>query len=234
MSQNWDDENLELEEELLEDQEEPAVQNELIKRITKAKLYESLLSSSFFEEEEVEESIKKEVEKEIKNFIVVKLEQLLGLKASAPAKQTITENKSKKTKTQTKSSLGLTEEEMLALKMVAKKITSPQTETKKLISKKKKQLSVNESEPGLKKEKTKAELELSKSANVSRATGQNYAQMNNPDKIPQPSQEVINQLMQAQASRAFSNFSGGNSPESQIIAAAIGLAQQKNRNVKED
>lgn len=234
MSQNWDDENLELEEELLEDQEEPTVQNELIKRIAKAKLYESLLSSSFFEDEDVEESTKKEVEKEIKNFIVVKLEELLGLKTNSPAKQVLIESKSRKTKTQAKSSLGLTEEEMMTLKMVAKKITSPQLETKKLISKKKKHSTANELESAPKKEKTKAELELGKSANISRATGQNYAQMNNPDKIPQPSQEVINQLMQAQASRAFSNFSGGNSPESQIIAAAIGLAQQKNRNVKED
>lgn len=234
MSDIWDDENLEFEEEM-DDEDAPSLQNELVKRISKAKLYESLLSSSFFDEEEVEDAIKKEVEKEIKNFIVLKLEELLGLKTKTIAKVDLEPKKQKQTgKNQTKSSLGLTEEEMIALKMVAKKITAPQTETKKLISKRKKQATSNQNSERLEKEKTKAEIELSKSSNVSRATGQNYAQVNNPDKIPQPSQEVINQLMQAQASRAFSNFSGGNSPESQIIAAAIGLAQQKNRNVKED
>ncbi|NBP13505.1 hypothetical protein EBU95_03785 [bacterium] len=231
MSEIWDDENLELEEES-SDSGESILQNELVKRISKAKLYESLLSSSFFDEEDVEDSIKKDVEKEIKGFIVLKLEELLGLKSNHTT-ETNLKPKKQANKPQPKSSLGLTEEEMMALKMVAKKITTPQAENKKLISKKKKSLGSTDTQV-VQKEKSRTELELSKSANVSRATGQNYAQVNNPDKIPQPSQEVINQLMQAQASRAFSNFSGGNSPESQIIAAAIGLAQQKNKNVRED
>jgi hypothetical protein len=232
MSEIWDDENLDLEEEV-ERAEESFLQSELVRRISKAKLFESLLTASFFDEEDVEESIKKEVEKEIKSFIVLKLEELLGLKQADKPKavpQSIQNTKTKSNKTV----FGLTEEEMIALKMVAKKVTGAQTQDKKIINKKRK-LSETAKEPQTRAAgKTKTESELEKSSNVSRTTGQNYAQVNNPEKIPQPSQEAINQLMQAQASRAFSNFSSGNTPESQIMAAAIGLAQQKNKNVKED
>lgn len=243
MSNIFDDEDLDMEELVEEtldesfDSSHAYLKNEAVKRISKAKLFESLLSASFFEEDNVEESIKREVEKEIKNFIVSRLEELLGIRSSneqplKPQVQHVNKN-----------TMSLTPEETAALKLVAKKITSavaPQQAyqpIKKIAKKReviKQEKSVAAKPQQRARTKSKSELELEKSSNVSKTTGQNYAQVNNPDRIPQPSQDVMNQLMQTQAAKSFANFSGGQSQESQILAAAISLAQQKNRNVRED
>jgi hypothetical protein len=242
MSNIFDDEyELNTEEELMEEDESSDssheyLKNEAFKRISKAKLFESLLTASFFDEDNVEESIKKEVEKEIKNFIVSKLEELLGIRSSSePA---VIQKPQAQHQKNNKSSLGLTPDEMIALKMVAKKITSNTNQQssqpiKKMV-RKRNQIKNDQRPQEARKPKSKTELELQKSSNVSKATGQNYAQINNPDRIPQPTQDVMNQLMQTQAAKSFANFSGGQSQESQILAAAISLAQQKNRNVRED
>jgi len=243
MSNMWNEDDLDMEEVTedssneSEDYSHSYLKNEAVKRISKAKLFESLLTASFFDEEEVEQSIKREVEKEIKTFIVSRLEDLLGIRSAPeqPVKNT--------TQNYNRNSMSLTPEETAALKLVAKKVTSsmssqqPQQPIKKITKKKPaaKQEPYLQSKPQQKpKAKSKVESELERSSNTSKATGQNYAQVNNPDRIPQPSQDIMNQLMQTQAAKSFANFSGGQSQESQILAAAIGLAQQKNRNVKED
>jgi len=243
MSNMWNEDDLDMEEVTedssneSEDYSHSYLKNEAVKRISKAKLFESLLTASFFDEEEVEQSIKREVEKEIKTFIVSRLEDLLGIRSAPeqPVKNT--------TQNYNRNSMSLTPEETAALKLVAKKVTSsmspqqPQQPIKKITKKKPvaKQEPYLQSKPQQKpKAKSKVESELERSSNTSKATGQNYAQVNNPDRIPQPSQDIMNQLMQTQAAKSFANFSGGQSQESQILAAAISLAQQKNRNVKED
>jgi hypothetical protein len=243
MSNIFDDEDLNMEE-LVEEVSEDSfdnshayLKNEAVKRISKAKLFESLLSASFFEEDNVEESIKREVEKEVKTFVVSRLEELLGIKAS--------NDQSLKMQAQhtNKNTMSLTPEETAALKLVAKKITSavaPQQTYHPIKKITKKREVIKQEKPATAKlqqrtrSKSKSELELEKSSNISKTTGQNYAQVNNPDRIPQPSQDVMNQLMQTQAAKSFANFSGGQSQESQILAAAISLAQQKNRNVREE
>ena len=196
-----------------------------------------LHGSSFFEEDNVEESIKREVEKEIKTFIVSRLEELLGIKTSNE------QSLRPQTQNTNRNTMSLTPEETAALKLVAKKITStvaPQQTYQPIKKIAKKREAIKQEKPAPAKPqqrartKSKSELELEKSSNVSKTTGQNYAQVNNPDRIPQPSQDIMNQLMQTQAAKSFANFSGGQSQESQILAAAISLAQQKNRNVRED
>lgn len=245
MSNIWNEDDLDMEEvveealDASEDYSNSYLKNEAVKRISKAKLFESLLTASFFDEEEVESSIKREVEKEIKTFIVSRLEELLGIKSPSEQNYKVQQNSSK-------SQLSLTAEETAALKLVAKKITStiaPQQQVQQPIKKITKKRTVVKSDnqeqarpqaQQRSRTKSRSEIELNKSSNVSKSTGQNYAQVNNPERIPQPSQEVMNQIMQTQAAKSFANFSGGQSQESQILAAAISLAQQKNKNVRED
>lgn len=238
MSKIFDDEELEVQEEDQTDNDgldyaHSYLKNEAVKRISKAKLLESLLTATFFEDEMVEDSIKKEVEREIKNFIVSRLEETLGIKSAPEQTQRMQTLVIKE-----KSAVTLTNEEMAALKIMAKRITAGSTnsQTRSPIQKvgKKQPTQPDERTKEKSRVSTRVESELNKSSNVSKTTGQNYAQVNNPDRIPQPSQDVVNQLMQLQATKAFSSFSAGIGQDSQLMSAAITLAQQKNKNVREE
>lgn len=60
-----------------------AVQSEAVKRIQKAKLYETLLSHSLFAAGSAESEILEEVEQELKAIVEEKLEELLGMRSAS-------------------------------------------------------------------------------------------------------------------------------------------------------
>lgn len=218
--------------------------SEAVKRIEQAKLYETLLKHSLFGPNSARPEIISTVENEIKQFILSRLEILLGIKPNPEQ--------------QKKDNL-FSEEEVDALKAIASKLISKdravsttQPTINQVRSGPTPALNINQPVQQIQKPVINQMPEASyssqkqpkrrkqKSENVSAVTNADYSQAVNPNAPPvkMPSQMQIDQL-NAQLANMNSGsmptgMSGGSDPMSRLIGMAAQQMMSINKDVKEE
>ncbi len=243
-----DDQVEALSEELEQDEQATVVLGEAIKRIEQAKLYETLLKHRLFGADSARPEIINAVEKEIKAFILSRLEVLLGIRAESQAAPARAESP-------------FSPEETEALRAIASKllakdkavhVTQPTLNTVRATTSPSvtpvsvKQPTVNRvggSKPQA--QPSKKPGRRPKSQNVSSVAIQrpdgtvvavetDYSQAVNPNRPPaaMPSQAQIDQMNAAQA--AANSGSGGNADAlGRLLNMAANQMIARNQNVKE-
>jgi hypothetical protein len=205
--------------------------SEVVRRIEKAKLYEAFLKAELFQPGSADPSIIEEVNAEFRQYAIVRIETLMGLRQDDGSGVTAF-------------SLPFTEDEVSALKAVASRMIAQKQAgfTHAAAPKaapppmpKIQPVTMAQTQPTRQARRTapaKTAPSRRRSANVSK-TGQDLSQAHNPNAIPMPSQDMMNAHITAQAGRMKM---AGNSEDgaSQMLQMAIALAQDKNKNVKED
>lgn len=231
------------------------VVNEAIRRIEQAKLYEALLRNSLFDPSTGRPEIIAVVEKEMKGFILSRLEHLLGIKPAAQESQAVAVD------------LPFTEEQVSALKALADRMltkqpaptmqtvseptikplasTSPSAPTapiRAVSAPAARQPQVAQPRPAQAPAKAPAAQKRpgrKKSQNVSEFTGQDYSQSaGDPEvaarRLPMPSADQMNAMAAVEAQRNQASIGGAMSREGQILQSAVLLAQKQNSHVSEE
>lgn len=213
--------------------------SEAVKRIEHAKLYETLLNHQLFTPGSARKELVEQVEGEIKQFILSRLEILLGIKAAvvAPAESSI-----------------FSEDEITALRSIAGHLlkrnavsSNPQMVPAGAPAPMLQQASL--SQPTIRPAGSPQpqgmpigaprtqKVPRKKSANVSVKTGQDYSQArptqaeapNVPQPLPMPRQAIIDQMNAQQVyTRQRDMQTSGNFGK--MLDAAVRLAQVQNRN----
>jgi hypothetical protein len=234
---------------ITEDAQTQFVLSEAVKRIEQAKLYETLLKHQLFGPGSARPEIIAVVEKEVKAFILSRLEILLGLKREGIAI------------TPTQQSLPFSKEQIEALEALANKLIS-RTEgerpapaapvlnpvayansvapTVRTVGTNQVAQAAQQVQPAPKRRRARSN-NVSQMA-VQRADGsmvnveQDYSQAVNPKAPPlkMPSQAHMDQMNAQQAAKAQQGTFGGNTDLGKLLGAAIALSQQKNANIKEE
>jgi hypothetical protein len=239
----------EITEELAQEEQANIVLSEAVKRIEQAKLYETLLKHNLFGPNSARAEIISIVESEIKQFILSRLEILLGIKQNVQQKEYQV----------------FSPEEIDALKAIASKlITKDRGNTQPTLNQVSHQVTINKpssnyspaptiNQPTInaigtvntgnqRSQQPKKQRQSRRSQNVSTITNADYSQAVNPNKppTPMPSQAQIDQLNAQQAH--LNSGSGGSAiglgGQSSPISKLIGMAAQQmmhvNRDVKEE
>lgn len=237
-----------------EDEQTQFVLSEAIKRIEQAKLYETLLKHQLFGQGSARPEVLAEVEKEIRQFVLSRLEVLLGMKQE-------------KHSSNAQSAPPFSKEQIEALGSLADRLLSkremPQSSTPTLNtvagpSTQDTQVKQVNAQAAVKINTVKpaytshasaqpAKRRRKRSENVSQVViehrdgtketiDQDYSQAVNPKAPPvrMPSQAQIDQMNAQSVARMQGSVAGSGNGLGQLLGQAIALSQQKNANVKEE
>lgn len=240
----------EITDELAQEEQANIVLSEAVKRIEQAKLYETLLKHNLFGPNSARAEIISIVEGEIKQFILSRLEILLGIKQNA----------------QQNSVQVFLPEEVEALKAIANKLITKDkvNATQPTLNQVNHQVTINQptqnyvplsviNQPKInpipsnngtnqRPAPQKKQRQKTRSQNVSTITNADYSQAVNPNKLPAPMPSQA-QLDQINAQQAHLNSGGGGSAlnlggQANPISKLIGMAAQQmmhvNRDIKEE
>jgi len=240
-----------------EDEQTQFILSEAIKRIEQAKLYETLLKHQLFGQGSARPEVLAEVEKEIRQFVLSRLEVLLGMKQEGTSiKPQMIQAESPFSKEQIEA-LGSLADRLLSRKEVPQSATptlnavvghSAQEAQIKQVNASA-SVKVNAVKPAYTSHASAqpAKRRRKRSENVSQVVierpdgskevvDQDYSQAVNPNNPPakMPSQSQIDQMNAQSVSRMQGAMGASGGGLGQLLGQAIALSQQKNANVKEE
>ena len=215
---------------------DPLINTEVITRIEKAKLYEAMLRHPFFSPDSAREEIIESVEKEFREFVVHRLEVLLGIKKP-----------NERVTPSVQQPLPFSAQQVEALKRLADRVLDgakkPSQPTVNTVSVRSPVISTVNSKVSSKKtapapapaKKTAPAPRRQKTDNLNTQTGQDYSQAVSVviPPLKMPSQMEMDQMNAIQAGK---NASGAGQADgsAKLMEVAINISQRKNANIKEE